>query len=291
MPIVSMKEILEDAEKKKYAVGCYNAIDLQMTRGILEAAEEEKSPVILCHAELHFKYTPLEKISYILVNEAKAAKAPVAILLDHGNSFSAIIKAIHFGFNAVMFDGSQLSFEENVKQTKEIVKIANQLGVSVEGELGRVARPKSGGAEGTEVDSIIYDKSLYTDPDKAVEFVERTGIHALTVAFGTVHGIYLDKPKLDLERLNKIKRITKVPLVMHGGSGLNARDYSNSIANGISKINYYTNMALKAAQTVKEKLNNSPGNLFYHDLMMWSIETFKEEVRKTIKLFGSNNKA
>ena len=251
MALVSMIEILKDAKKRNYAVGCFNSINLDMIRGVIQAAEVEKSPVILCHAEIHFKFTPIEKIAPILLAEARNAKVPVAILLDHGKSFSAIVKAMHLGFNSIMFDGSELSYEENVKRTKDIVKIARELGVSVEAELGHVVRPKSGGAEGEEDDSIIDDKSLYTNPEQAKEFIEQTGADALAVAFGTAHGVYLKKPNLDLERLNKIRQIVDVPLVMHGGSGLTEVDFKNSIDNGISKINYYTNMALSTVNRLK----------------------------------------
>lgn len=291
MALVSMKEMLKDAQKRQYAVGCFNSINLDMIRGIIEAAEAEKSPVILCHAEIHFKFTPLEKIAPIIVEEAKNAKVPVAILLDHGMSFSAMVKAMHLGFNAIMFDGSELNYDENVKRTKEIVKIAKELGVSVEAELGHVVRPKSGGAEGEEDDSIIDDRSLYTDPQQAKKFIEETQADSLAIAFGTAHGVYLKKPKLDLERLNKIKQMVDVPLVMHGGSGLSEVDFQNSIDNGISKINYYTNMALSTASKIKEEMNKSDGNVFYHNLMMWSIKYFKEDVRKTMRVFRSNNKA
>lgn len=291
MPLIPMKEILKDANEKKYAVGCYNAINLDMIRGVIEAAEEEGSPVILCHAEVHFKFTPLEKIAYIMVNEAKNAKVPVSILLDHGKSFSAVVKAMHLGFNAVMYDGSSLNYEENIAKTREIVKIANELGVCVEAELGHVVRPKSGGAEGDEDDSVIDDTSLYTNPSEAVDFVERTGVDALAIAFGTAHGVYLKKPKLDLQRLCDINKSVKVPLVMHGGSGLEPVDFRNSIENGISKINYYTGMALEAANQIREKLMSADEKVFYHNIMMWSIEAFKEDVQKTMRLFGSSNKA
>ncbi len=291
MPLVSMKELLKDAKEKKYAVGCYNSINLDMIRGILKASEEERSPVILCHAEVHFKFTPLEKIAYILLNEASHAKIPVAVLLDHGKSFDAIVKAMKLGFNAIMYDGSSLGYEENIKNTKEIVKIAGAMGVTVEAELGHVTRPKSGGAEGDEDDSIIDDTSLYTDPGQAVEFVERTGADALAVAFGTAHGIYLKTPKIDIKRLKTISKMVDVPLVMHGGSGLSERDFISSIQNGISKINYYTGMAVNAAKKLKEELEKSEGIAFYHNLMMTSIEAFREDIQKTIRVFGSNGKA
>lgn len=160
MALTAMRDMLQDASSRGYAVPCFNAINLDMIRGIIEAAEEERSPVILCHAEIHFKYTPLEVIAPIMVNAAQRAKVPVSILLDHGKSFAAVIRAMHLGFNAIMFDGSEYEYEENVRRTAEVVKIARTLGVSVEGELGYVTRPRSGGAEGEDDDAIIDDTSL-----------------------------------------------------------------------------------------------------------------------------------
>jgi fructose-bisphosphate aldolase class II len=291
MALVSMKEILEDARKRNYAVGCFNAVNLDMTRGVLEAAEELQAPVILCHAEVHFKYTPLEKIAPILVNEARMAKVPVALLLDHGKSFSAIVKAMHLGFNAVMYDGSDLPFEQNAENTKEVVRIARALDVSVEAELGHVVRPKSAGADGDEDDSTAGDESFYTRPDQAYEFVNRTDVDALAVAFGTAHGVYLKKPVLDLQRLAQIRDAVPVPLVMHGGSGLEEADFKNSISAGITKINYYTGMAKYAAEKIKEKLNSEDGILLYHNVMMDAIRAIKEDVIRAMELFGCEGKA
>ncbi|MDD3841058.1 MAG: class II fructose-bisphosphate aldolase [Clostridia bacterium] len=291
MALVSMKQMLADAKKNKYAVGCFNAINLEMARGVIQAAEQENSPVILCHAEVHFKYVPLDKIAPILINEAKNAKVPVAVLLDHGKSFSAVIKAMNLGFNAVMYDGSKYDFKQNVENTGEIVKIAGELGVDVEAELGYVVRPKSGGAEGDDDDSIIDDTSLYTKPEEACEFVEKTGVDALAIAFGTAHGVYLKTPQLDFERLKKISKAVDVPLVMHGGSGLTSQDFKKAIECGISKINYYTGMAYNASEAIREKFSQSSDKVYYHNIMMWSMDAFKDDVRKVIRLFGSTNKA
>ncbi len=290
MPLTPLKEMLGDAKKHNYAIGCFNAINLEMIRGIINAAEIEKAPVILCHAEMHFEYTPLETLAPILVREARAARVPVAILLDHGKSFSAILKAIHLGFNAVMFDGSRLPFEENIEKTRQIVKIANALGVTVEAELGHVARPEGGGAE-DEGDASYEDKSLHTDPAQAREFAEKTGVDTLAIAFGTAHGLYLSEPELDLIRLAELEQATGLPLVMHGGSGLSNKDFQSSIKLGISKINYYTGMAHLVSSVIKEKLYRTEENVYYHDLMMWSIEAITENIRKVIKVFKSNNRA
>lgn len=291
MALVSMREILRDAETGKYAVGCFNAVNLDMARGVLEAAEELKAPVILCHAEVHFKYTPIEKLAPVLVNEARQANVPVALLLDHGKSFSAVIKAMNLGFNAVMYDGSDLPYDQNIENTKEVVRIANVLGVAVEAELGHVVRPKSAGADGDEDDSTAGDESFYTQPEQALDFVNKTGVDALAVAFGTAHGVYLKKPILDLGRLKEIREAVNVPLVMHGGSGLEPVDFQNSILSGITKINYYTGMAKYAAEKMKEALNADHGILLYHNVMMDAIAAIKENVKQAIELFGSAGKA
>lgn len=294
MSIVSMKEILKNAEKNKYAVGCYNALNLEMARGVIQAAEEEKSPVIICHAEVHFKFTPLDEIAPVMVNEAAKAKVPVAILLDHGRSFSAVVKAMYLGFNSVMFDASELEYEENVRRTTDIVRIAKELGVSVEAELGHVTRPKGGGSGGEEEEEDLEamdDENNYTDPNQAKDFIERTGIDALAPAFGTAHGMYQKHPKLDFERLAAIKRNSCVPLVMHGGSGLSHEDFKKAIKNGISKINYYTGMSLNTADKIKQSLVNSSDKVGYHYIIKWSVEAIKEDVKETMRLFGSSGKA
>ena len=294
MALASMKEMLKEAREKKYAVGCYNTLNLEMARGVIQAAEEENSPVIICHAEVHFKFAPLDSIACIMLNEARKAKVPVAVLLDHGKSFSAVMQAMRLGFNAIMFDASELEYEENVKRTTEIVKIAKEFGASVEAELGHVTRPKGGGSGGEEEEKdedAADDKRYYTNPVQTVDYIEKTGIDALAPAFGTAHGVYLKKPKLEFERLAAINRCSKVPLVMHGGSGLTAEDFKNAIENGISKINYYTGMSLSTARRIKENLNNSGEKVGYHEIIVWGIEAVREEVRATMRLFGSSGKA
>jgi fructose-bisphosphate aldolase class II len=291
MSKMSMGEMLKDASKRGYAVPCFNAINLDMVRGIIQAAEEENSPVILCHAEIHFKYTPLEQIAPILIDAMNRAKVPVSILLDHGKSFSAAMNAMHLGFNAIMFDGSEYAYEENVRRTSEVVKIARTLGVSVEGELGYVTRPRSGGAEGEDDDGIIDDTSLYTDPEQAREFVERTGIDALAAAFGTVHGVYLKKPRLDIDRLERIRKSAGVPIVMHGGSGLSDEDFNRTIDRGVAKINYYTGMALKVVDQAKARLQQPGDQTFYHEFMMNVIDDFREDASRIMRIFRSSGKA
>ena len=285
MPIISMNEILNDAKLGGYAVGCFNSIDPWMSRGIIRAAEDENMPVILCHAGVHFKYMPLPSVIPVLLEEASKAKVPVALLLDHGKDFDSIIQAMHLGMNAVMFDGSDLSYEENVTRTREIVKIAHVIGVSVEGEIGKVLRPVNGGADGFDEATLVDDTSLYTDPHEAADFVEQTGVDALACAFGTVHGVYRKEPKLDFERLAAIKEKTDVPIVMHGGSGLTEEDIRLAIKNGVTKINYYTNMALYAGEQIKEKISTCE-EPFYHHIGVWAELAIYEYTGKVIKLLS-----
>ena len=285
MPITSMSEILAGAKSGGYAVGCFNCIDLAMARGIVRAAEAENAPVILCHAEVHFKYAPLSSVMPILLEEASKAKVPVALLLDHGKDFDAVVQSMHLGMNSVMFDGSELEYSDNIAITKEIVKVAHALGKTVEGEIGRVLRPANAGAEGHDDASLTGDASLYTDPGEAAEFAQKTGVDALACAFGTVHGVYRKKPKLDFARLKAIADSTGVPIVMHGGSGLTADDFKMAIANGVTKINYYTNLALYVGREIKKRIC-AADEPFYHNVLVWAQDAVYEDTRQAIRLFG-----
>lgn len=289
--LYSMKEMLLEAKQNKYAVGCFNAVDLQTARGIIGAAEAQRSPVIICYAEVHLKFTPLESIVPLMLNEAKLSKVPVAVLLDHGKDFDVCMKSMQLGCNSLMYDGSELPYEQNALETAQMAKIAHALGVSIEGEIGAIARPKSGGAEGNDDDSRAFDTSLYTDPDQAAMFAQSTGVDALAVAVGTVHGVYQAKPKLDLERLRKIAAQTGLPLVLHGGSGLTDEDFKSAIDGGICKINYYTSMALNAAKHTQRMLNEAKNTVFYHNMMLFAVQSVQQEVEFVMKLFESSGKA
>lgn len=291
MAIITMKEILDKAKKENYAVGSYNAYDVATIRGVLNAAEKEKAPVILCHAPVHFKFNSLDSVASLMKYEAEKASVPVALLLDHGYEVQTCFDAMKLGLNAVMMDASSKSFEDNVALVSRVVKKAHDLGYHVEGELGHVTRPKSGGAEGEDDDSVIDDTSLYTDPQQAKEYVQRTGVDALAVAFGTAHGVYLKKPKLDLKRLAEIRKTVDVPLVMHGGSGLSDQDIKDAVQNGIQKINYYTGMALCAGESIKNSVTSTDEKVFYHQIMMRGISAIEADVSKSMKLFGSAGKA
>lgn len=289
MALVTMSEILKDATERKYAVGCFYVVNLEMIRGIIMSAEMEKSPVIICHSE-GAQNTPMEVMAPIMINEAMRAGIPVCVHLDHEKDFSTLVKAMKFGFTSIMYDGSTLPLKENIKNAKEIVKIARIFGVSVEAELGHVAFPESEYLEGKDY-FTEGSELLYTNPDEAYQFAEETHIDALAVAYGTVHGKYVLKPKLDFERLERIKNLIGIPLVMHGGSGLSTEEYVKSIECGIAKINYYSSLAFKISSTIKEKLNNEQRDVYFHDVVSWSIEAIIEHVTNIMKIFGSSGKA
>lgn len=292
MPLVTLNELMKDAEAKNYAVGAYNVNNLELIRGIIAAAEDSQSPVILSFAEVHIPLVPLEVIAPIMLEAARKAKVPVAVHLDHGQDHEILIRAMKLGFSSIMFDGAHLQLEENIRQTNEISKIAKALGVSVEAELGKILRPEGGGDEEEEEE---YDPDdIYTNPKEAKTFIENTNIDALAVAYGTAHGVYTKEPVLDFDRLQLIKDITGMPLVMHGGSGLDEAAYVKSIQCGIRKLNYYSNMAFEVANTIQSKLNeNSAQNKksYYHDLSKWAMEAIQEDIVRTMRIFGSAGKA
>lgn len=290
--LVSLKELMEDAEKDGYAVGAFNVSNLESLMAIMQAAEETGRGVILNYAEVHAPFLSMEQAALIMLDAAKKAKVPVCVHLDHGSSMESCIQAIRLGFTSVMLDASAEDYETNVRETKEIVRLAHSVGVTVEAELGHIFSSDMGLAESPKeaetLESFDSAEDVYTDPATAKDFVERTGVDVLAIAFGTTHGIYTKKPKLDLERITKIKEAIDIPFVMHGGSGLSKEEFQTAIRNGIRKINYYTYMTLTGGRAVKEALDQkSPDeNIFFHDIPMIAVEAMKENVKEAIQVFG-----
>ena len=286
--LVTLKELLDQAKEEKKAVGAFKGTTLEAIRGIIQAAEELDTPVILQHAQSHDDIIDLEEIGPIMLYYAERAKVPVALHLDHGSSFERCVQALRLGFTSVMYDASAKSLEENVEETKEIVKIAHAVGASVEAELGHIFTSEVVHGEGGESDSKDDYENLddiYTDPQVAKEFVEKTGVDCLAVAFGTTHGVYLTEPKLDLPRVAKIREAANVPLVMHGGSGVSDEDYKVAIENGICKVNYYTYMNTAGGKASKDYWADEERPLFYDSMSLAATEAIKEDVKKAIKVF------
>lgn len=283
MALVTLKELTARAIPGKYAVGMFNTLNLEMVKGVLSAAEELRSPVIIAVAEVHETYNPLSLIGPILVQAARKANVPVAVHLDHGVTLGAIRTALDIGFSSVMYDGSTLDYETNIANTREVVELAHAAGASVEAELGHV-----GGSEaGTEDEN--HHEAFYTDVEQAADFVARTGCDALAVAIGTVHGVYRMQPRLDLERLQSIRDRVQLPIVLHGGSGLSDSDFQNCINSGVGKINICTDMFINTMRSIKSITDT--GSIQYTEVIAATEQAVKETVMNKMNLFRSAGQA
>lgn len=258
--IAGLTEILEDAKRNRRAAGAFNTVSLESIDAVISAAEQKNVPVIIQHAQLHEPVIPLDVIGPCMTAAAALAAVPVCVHLDHGSDLDYLKRALELGFTSVMYDGSDLGYETNVANTQACVEMARGCGADVEAELGRVLRPDAGS------DSENDEKSFYTRPDEARDFVQRTGIDALAAAFGTAHGIYKTQPHLDFERITQICEATGVPLVMHGGSGVSDDGFRAAIAAGVRKINYFTYMSLAGTDAAREYLDANPGQIGYENV-------------------------
>lgn len=280
--LVNMNEILLNAQKNKYAVGLFNTTDTDALEAAIRAAEQLRSPIILGTAEVLLCHAELQLIGPAMINMAKKASVPVAIHYDHGLTYDRCMEALELGFTSVMYDCSTDSYEENVRKVKEMTEIAHSFGATVEGELGHVGD----NVDSKEGNSHTDDPSkFYTDPMMAKDFVDRTGIDALAIAIGTAHGTYTCKPKLDVERLKEIRNKIDTPLVLHGGSGLTTTELSDCIANGITKVNIFTDMYVAG----KAAMSDLSGD--YHDIRARRVQAIQNVVMEKIMLFGSNGRA
>lgn len=277
--LVNLNEVLKKAQKEKYAVGLFNTTDTDMLQAVIEAAEESNSPVILGTAEVLLPYGELKLIAPSVIAAAKGAKVPVVVHYDHGLTFDRCIEALKLGFSSIMFDGSSKPYEQNIAETREMVKIAHAFGATVEGEIGHVG-------EAAKEDNLLTD--MYTTPEEAKAYLEATGVDALAVAIGSAHGVYKKKPMLNIERLKEISGEVKVPLVLHGGSGLSDDDFKNTIRKGIAKVNIFTDLCLAGERAMKDGEEKKLGYLETRNL---KVDYIKEAVKHKMALFGSVNKA
>lgn len=277
--LVNMNEILRYAEEKGCCVGAFDTPNLEILMAVLRAAEKRNEPVIIQHAQLHEPEMPIRIIGPIMVHMAKASSVPVCAMLDHGEDMDYVRTALELGFSAVMIDGSSKPYDENVSLTREAVALAKEYGASVEAEIGIVT-----GHEGKEF-HIEEPGAAYTDPELAARFVKDTGIDALAASVGTVHGFYATKPKLDFERIEKIKELTGLPLVMHGGSGISVEDTQRAIRCGIRKINYFSYMSNAGVRAVKELLAEKDVK-YFHDLAGAAVDGMEKDVLSAMGMFA-----
>ncbi len=233
MPLVDSKNMLLAAQKGGYAVGAFNAENMEMIKAIIAAAEELKAPVMIQTTPSTIRYGTSATYAGIVKAEAARAKVPVSLHLDHGSSYELVVECIKDGYTSVMIDGSHESFEDNIAITKKVVDYAKENGIPVEAELGKV-----GGKE----DDLETEADTNTDPMQAKEFVERTGVDSLAVAIGTAHGFYAGIPVLDKERLSEIAKVVSIPLVLHGASGISDEEVMDCVRRGICKVNFATEL-------------------------------------------------
>jgi fructose-bisphosphate aldolase class II len=283
---VSMRGMLAKANDEGYAVMAINAFNLETARSIIEAAEEMHAPIIIDLLQDHVKeFFDCDVITSPVSHMAAQASVPVAINLDHGHDVSHLKRCVHEGFSSVMVDASALPFEDNVRVTKGVVEFAQPYGASVEAEVGNM-----GCVEGS--NAGFTSDAMYTDPDKAIEFIRSTGIDALAVSYGSTHGDYPEGyvPKFRFDIVEAIKAETHSPLVLHGGSGAGDENMRRSVEVGINKINVGTDFMIAQRDFVRHALDENPA-YDYPTLVHDSAEAGKDVVRHYIGISGSENKA
>lgn len=287
--LVTMKEMLQDAKKNKYAIPAFDVSNYEMMKAVLEACEEEKSPALLMGLEVDLAGRNMNLITEMIKSASVLFKIPVCFHLDHAASFDLIKAGIDAGFSSVMYDGSVLPFKENAENTREIVRYAHEKGVTVEAELGHVGNAMVG----NEADKVSNEnpEDTLTVADEAKQFIEITDADALAVAIGTAHGVYKKTPVLHIERLDEITSVCNVPLVLHGGSGTPDDQMKEAIRHGITKINIYSDVVGAMNSGLKNKLCSM------ENPSTWPVYVFEEArsgmkkvVKNKIRTFGSNNR-
>lgn len=284
--LVNLKQIMEIAEARKIAVGSFNTPNLEALEAVIEAAEELELPVIIQFAQCHEAWIKLKVIGSIMINMAKEAKVPVCVHLDHGETLEYLQQALDIGFTSIMYDGSVLPYEQNYENTIKAVTMAKKFGASVEAELGSMGKRESGASQNTVEED---DTKIYTDPAQAEAFISGTGIDALACSFGTTHGIYLEEPKLDFGVVEKVReRANKIPIVMHGGSGVSDADFKKAIQAGVRKINYFTYMDKSGGTAVAKFLNSLKPEepAFFSSISMMARTAMKENVKEAMRIFA-----
>lgn len=270
--LVDLKDLLNKAGAEKYAVPAFDCTEDILVRTILDTCEEKKSPVILMALEHDLQGKGMDYITAVIKGVAEKYTIPIVLHLDHATNIELINRAIKYGFTSVMYDGSMLPYEENVKNTKEVVKLAKEKGVSVEAELGHVA--------GKDLYGSSAGETQLTEPVDVVDFVDKTGVDALAVSIGTAHGVYVATPDLKIDRLKEINKVSSVPLVLHGGSGTPLDQVQNAIVNGITKVNLYADLriamftGLKEAAKMQKRIDPLPDEVF---------KPIKDSLRKIIR--------
>ncbi|ACB86425.1 class II fructose-1,6-bisphosphate aldolase [Natranaerobius thermophilus] len=283
MPLVKGKQLVDIAERNGFAVGAFNVNNLEIIKAIIESAQEERSPAILQASQGAIKYAGIDFIVAMVKAASEQVDVPLALHLDHGTSFEQNMQCIRKGFTSVMFDGSKYSLEENIHKTRQVVQVGQAAGVSVEGELGKIA--------GTEDDISVDEREAFmTDPKEAERFMRETEVDYLAVAIGTAHGPYKGEPKLDFDRLKKIRELTEAPIVMHGASGVPEESIKKGIELGVRKINIDTELRQAFTSGLKGVISEKPEEYDPRKLLGPAKDSMKEVIKEKMRLFGSSGK-
>ena len=278
--LVTSRELLLDAQRKKYAVGAFNVENMEMVLAVVSAAEETRSPIIMQTTPGTLKFAGIDMYFANIKAAAERASVPVACHLDHGNTFEVAVQAFHAGYTSIMIDGSKLPFPENIALTKSVVDMCHAANIPVEAELGRV-----GGKE----DSLDNTRTLnpFTNPEEAREFVARTGCDFLAVAIGTAHGVYKGVPQVNFEVLGKIRELVSIPLVLHGTSGVPDDQVIRCVSMGMCKVNYATDLRIAYTEGVKEYMQANPEKFDPKKYGAVGIEKVKSYVVDRMRVIGS----
>lgn len=288
MSFVTTKEMLKEAQKGRYAIGAFNANNMEIIQAIIETAEEERAPVILQASQGAIKYAGLDMIVAMVKVMAEKAEVPVALHLDHGTDYYQNIKCLRAGFTSLMYDGSKLAFAENVEMTKKVVEMAHACDIPVEAELGQIGKMGDSDEPGVALEKV---KESMAVPEEALRFVKLTGIDFLAAAVGTIHGCRTPFAKLDIPRIEKIRKLTRVPLVLHGASGADDNEIRKGITAGICKINIDTRIRMEFSQKMRQLIKANPQEIDPRKILGPAKEAAKEIIRDRIKVFGCSGKA
>ncbi|MFY9178004.1 MAG: class II fructose-1,6-bisphosphate aldolase [Caldicoprobacterales bacterium] len=284
MALVNPLKMIKKAQREGYAIAAFNIHNLETIQAVVEAAWEEQSPLIIQTTPGTLKHAGIPYVAACVKTAAELYDIPIALHLDHCESFETIVQCIRAGYTSVMIDSSKLPYHENVAAVKRVVDIAKLVDVAVEGEIGRIG--------GTEDDMTVDEReAALTIPEEAQEFAQAAGVDTLAIAIGTAHGLYKGEPKLDFERLSAIREKVEIPLVLHGGSGVSDNDIRETIRRGICKINIATELKVPMAQAIQDVFNANPEENDPRKYMGRAKEAVKEVARKKIQLCGSSGRA
>jgi fructose-bisphosphate aldolase class II len=277
-------QLLQKAKREGYAVGAFNLNNMEIAQAIVETAEEERSPVIMQASQGAIQYAGIDYITAIGRAAAERATIPLSLHLDHGTSFEQNVECLRAGFSSIMFDGSKLPLQENIAITKRICETAHIVGVSVEGELGQIGKIS---------DKITKEQleKMKANPQEALEFVKQTGVDALAIAVGNIHGMQKQEAEIDIPRIETIERLTSIPLVLHGASGIPNESVRQAIKAGICKINIDTELRKAFVRGINAILKEDPSSIEPRKILGKAKTEMKEAVREKIRLFGCNGKA